>query len=258
MPEKYLTRFIGGLPIISVTRFEFAEMMVRDWRLAKAAEKPFSPKVSFSANGELLSLNASSSEFAEVLEQADTIDADGQSLVLFSKFWPGPPLPDRIATTDFFHDAAAVAESHGISFYLLGATEEVITNTVVKVREMYPRLKIAGWRNGYFDLSEEKEIIEQIRATNPDIIWIGMGSPRQQNFCIRVRDQLAGVTWIKTCGGLFDFISGQHRRAPLWMQKIGFEWLFRLALEPRRLFWRYAFTNFHALYLMLIRSNQKC
>jgi exopolysaccharide biosynthesis WecB/TagA/CpsF family protein len=78
-----------------------------------------------------------------------------------------------------------------------------------------------------------------------------MGVPREQVFALRYRDRLTNVGLIKTSGGLFDFLSGRNSRAPQWMQSVGLEWLYRLGLEPRRLFLRYLRTNPHALYLLL-------
>lgn len=247
---------LGGIRVIVATRREFAAQMVEDRRVLQDAPETVPPKLSFSANGELLSCNARDPELAEFLYSADTIDADGQSLVLFSRIWPGASLPERIATTDFFHDAARAAQEAGMSFYLLGASEAVIQKTVTEIKKLYPTLKIAGFRNGYFDDSERDEVIAGIRAASPDIVWVGMGTPRQHAFAVYARDHLQGVTWIKTCGGLFDFISGRNSRAPVWMQTAGFEWLYRLCLEPRRLFRRYLTTNFHAVYLLLTRSGR--
>ena len=162
MSDDIPTLFVGGLPIIAINRVEFAQMMVRDWHRVRDAKDPPAPKVSFSANGELLSLNASDVTLSKALKQADTIDADGQSLVIFTKLRPGPALPERISTTDFFHDAAKVAEENGIRFYFLGATDEVVRNTVSTVQDQYPNLKIVGWHNGYFSSDKEEKIFAAI------------------------------------------------------------------------------------------------
>lgn len=249
------TRTLGGLRVVIATRQEFAESMIADWKSTADASGPTAPLISFSANGELISRNAGEPELARLLAQADTIDADGQPMVMYSRIGPGRALPERIATTDFFHDAARAAERHGVSFYLLGASEEIIQRTVDHVKEMYPALKIAGFRNGYFGDDDFDAVIADIRTAAPDILWVGMGTPRQHEFAIRARPLLDDVTWIKTCGGLFDFISGQNSRAPKWMQSAGLEWLYRLALEPRRLFGRYLTTNFRAAFLLLTRSG---
>ena len=83
------------------------------------------------------------------------------------------------------------------------------------------------------------------------MLWISLGVPLEQEFCARNLDALRGVGIVKTAGGLFDFLAHAKPRAPRWMQKSGLEWLFRMAVEPQRLFVRYALTNPHALYLMI-------
>ena len=125
-----------------------------------------------------------------------------------------------------------------------------------KVRLRYPRLRIAGYRSGYFSADEEREVVAQINAARPDILWVGMGAPAEQRFCLRNRARLSNVGLIKTSGGLFDFVSGRNSRAPGWMQAIGLEWAYRMALEPRRLAYRYLTTNPHAAYLLLTSRNR--
>ena len=93
-------------------------------------------------------------------------------------------------------------------------------------------------------------MVQQVAAAKPDVLWVGMGVPREHEFIVRNRTRLVGVTWIKSCGGLFKFISGRDRRAPQWVQESCLEWAFRLGREPRRLFMRYCRTNPHALYLI--------
>jgi len=173
-------------------------------------------------------------------------------LVYFSRLKHESPLPERVATTDFFHDAARVAEIHGMSFYLLGGEGAENARAARAVRRHYPGLRIAGARHGYFDPAEEGDIVAEIRDSGADVLWVGLGVPREQAFMVRNRSRLEGLTWIKSCGGLFNFLSGTRRRAPVWMQRAGLEWSFRLAQEPRRLAVRYALTNVHALYRMLV------
>jgi exopolysaccharide biosynthesis WecB/TagA/CpsF family protein len=150
-----------------------------------------------------------------------------------------------------FHDVARHAETAGASFFFLGASQEVVERTVANVRRQYPRLAIAGLRNGYFAVEEEDRVVEEINATGADILWVGMGAPHELAFSLRNRTRLTNIGLIKTSGGLFDFLSGKNSRAPQWMQSAGLEWLYRLALEPRRLFGRYVSTNCHAAYLLL-------
>ena len=98
-------------------------------------------------------------------------------------------------------------------------------------------------------------MIAEINDSAPDILWVGMGVPREIAFSVQNRGKLTNVGIIKTSGGLFDFLSGNSSRAPSWMQSSGLEWLYRLSLEPRRLIRRYARTNLHAAYLLLSASS---
>jgi N-acetylglucosaminyldiphosphoundecaprenol N-acetyl-beta-D-mannosaminyltransferase len=94
-----------------------------------------------------------------------------------------------------------------------------------------------------------------INQARPDILWLGLGVPLEQQFAIRNRQRLLNVGVIKTSGGLFDVLSGEKPRAPLWMINAGLEWAYRLYLEPARLAGRYLLTNPHALYLLLTRTG---
>jgi exopolysaccharide biosynthesis WecB/TagA/CpsF family protein len=182
---------------------------------------------------------------------ADLIHADGTPLVFASRLRCPVPLPERVATTDLFHDVARMAQERDVSFFLLGGTPEVMDAAVRKVRLHYGSLRIAGCRHGYFAADEADGVLAEINAARPDILWVGMGVPLEQSFVVRYRSRLTGVGLIKTSGGLFDFLSGRNRRAPQWMQAVGLEWLYRVAQEPRRLAYRYLTTNPHALYVLL-------
>jgi len=148
-----------------------------------------------------------------------------------------------------------LAAKSGLTFYMLGASERVNAKAVEEVGKAYPTLKIIGRRNGYFKRDEEAAICDEIAALQPDILWISLGAPLEQEFVNRNLRRLSGVGIIKTAGGLFDFLSLEKARAPSWMQRFGFEWLFRTLLEPKRLLVRYVTTNPHALYVMLTRMR---
>lgn len=243
------TVVVGGVPVTALSQAEWAERMVTDCRANP--ERTARPLFMSSLNGNVLSRYASDPTFKQVLDQADALDADGMPIVLASRLLAPEPLPERVATTDFFHVAARRAEVAGISFYLLGADEDDNRAAAAHAREAYPGLRIAGRRNGYFAQADETEVTRAIVASGADVLWVGMGVPREHQFILRNRERLRGVTWIKSCGGLFKFLSQRSPRAPLWMQRSGLEWVFRLALDPRALFWRYAITSPHAIYLML-------
>ena len=244
---------LGGVDIVALSRRDWADAVVRTALFQRARGRL--PYFFTSANGNMLSRYAASAEFRALVDQADAIDADGMPLVLASRWLTRTPVPERCATTDFFHDVAKEAAAHGVSFYMLGGTEAVNAAAATRTQAMNPTLRIAGRRNGYFDAAEEASVVAAINAAKPDILWVGLGVPHEHGFVVRNRAALTNVGAIKTCGGLFDFIAGTASRAPQWMQTLSLEWLYRLYLEPRRLFWRYATTNVHCMWLLATRTS---
>lgn len=242
---------LGGWPHVRLYSRGFARLMAADCAHALAAPGEALPKLAFSMNGQALSLTAADPRFRAAMEEADYLQADGQSLVFASRWLTPRPLPERIATTDFFHDAARIAQEVGLRFFFLGASETINAKAAAEVHRLYPRLRIVGRRDGYFTQAEEEAVCRQIVDANTDVLWVGLGKPKEQLFCVHNRDRLRGVAWIKTCGGLFDFLGGRNRRAPKWMQKSGLEWLHRTCSDPKRFLWRYLTTNIHCLYLLL-------
>lgn len=242
---------IGGLPIAAMDRAMTADWMIRTARSHPRGKRPL---YLTSANGEVIARAAADPAFARQILAADQIVADGQPLVVASRLRCRIVLPERVATTDLFHDVAERAVGSGTSFYMLGATREENSRAVANVRLRYPGLAIAGACHGFLEGAALDQKLAEINALKPDILWLAMGVPHEQNFVARHAAKLPNVGMIKTSGGLFNFLSGTNRRAPEWMQRASLEWAYRTWLEPRRLFWRYAVTNPRALYLMATRS----
>lgn len=243
---------IGGMRIDVADRAATARLMLD---AARAHPRGKRPLFFTSANGEVLARVHRDERIAALFAPADHTVADGQALVLASRLVCRQPLPERVATTDLFHDVARLAETEGQSFYFLGASEDEIARAVANVRRLYPRLRIAGACHGYLKGAELDAKLAEINALAPDILWLGLGVPREQHFVGRYGANLGKVGLIKTSGGLFNFLSGKNRRAPAWMQRVGLEWLWRAILEPRRLALRYLTTNPLALYLIATRSR---
>ena len=242
---------VGGLPIAVLDRAATADWMIRAARTHPRGQRPL---YLTSANGEVIARAAADPAFAGQILSADQIVADGQPLVVASRLRCRTPLPERVATTDLFHDVAERAVVSGATFYMLGATREENARAVTNVRLRYPGLAIAGACHGFLKDAALDAKLAEIDALKPDILWLAMGVPHEQNFVARHAAKLPNVGMIKTSGGLFNFLSGTNSRAPEWMQKASLEWVYRIWLEPRRLFWRYAVTNPKALYLMATRS----
>lgn len=255
MPPKrkaFREVIVGGLKTACLSRHELMSLMVREC-LAARAQPQGAAKLVFASNGHALSLAATSETFRRHHDAADLIHADGQPVVFASRL-TGSPIPERSSTTDFFHDAAVAARDFGLKFFLLGATEEVNAKCAATMEGTYPGLQIAGRRNGYFAPHEEAAVCEAINRSGADVVWVGLGVPFEHEFCIRNQHRLK-AGWLVTAGGCFNYVTGHYARAPAWMQRTGLEWLHRLWHEPRRLFWRYAVTNPHALFLLLTQTR---
>lgn len=246
---------IGGFTTISCSRSELADLMVDDCLEARNQGDLWLPRLVFSSNGQGVALAGRSPRFMELMSEADIVHADGMPIVFASKM-TAAPLPERIPTTDFFHDAARAAERAGLRFFMLGANQEQNDAAVAAIRQRYPDLEVAGSHHGYFGENEDEDVCQMIRESGADVVWTALGKPRQEEWCLRNRERLRGVGWLKTCGGLYAFLAGDAPRAPEWMQKAGLEWLFRLMDDPKRLAWRYLWTNPYAFY-RLVRYTRK-
>ncbi|MND25748.1 putative N-acetylmannosaminyltransferase [compost metagenome] len=244
---------LGGLPIVRSTMEQAATGFIEQALRARGQNNL--PFYSTSANGQVLAMCVRDREFMQLMLEADQIHADGMPMVHCSKLLCETPLPERVATTDLVHAVAERAQEESVSFYFLGASEEVNSKAVAAMRKLYPRLRFVGRRNGYFSPEEEEDVVADIRAKRPDILWIGLGFPFEQKFVSRNLEKLRGVGVIKTSGGLFDFLSGKNPRAPMWMQRRGLEWAYRMYNEPRRLTLRYMLTNPVAVYALLRYSR---
>jgi exopolysaccharide biosynthesis WecB/TagA/CpsF family protein len=246
---------VGGLPTARLSRVQLARLMVIQCLAMRRAPVPPPPKLVFSSNGQGVALAGRDDAFAALMQKADIVHAEGASVVFASRL-SGAPLPERLATTDFFHDAARAAAASGLSFFILGGTESQNQGAVAAISRLYPTLSIAGRQHGYFSPEDDEAICARIRASGADIVWVALGRPRQERWCVDNRDRLRGVGWLKTCGGLYGFLAGEQPRAPVWMQMAGLEWLHRAFCEPRRLVWRYFTTNPYALYRLLFHTER--
>ena len=256
MKIKVETVKLSGWPIVKLTRNEFAEVMVQDCLDARKSNTALLPKLAMSMNGQALSLCETDSLFKKAMRSSDYIQADGQSFVFASRLLTSNALPERVSTTDFFHDAAEIAMRNDLNFYILGADQEQNEKAVREIKKMYPNLNIVGHRDGYFQEEDIKSICSDIVKKETDVLWLGLGKPKEQIFCIEHLEKLRGVGWVKTCGGLFDFLSGKNDRAPKWMQNAGLEWLYRLVKDPKRLFYRYLTTNVHTVWLLINKRER--
>lgn len=247
--------FVGGVKAAVASRAELSRHIIEDCFERRPTGIVGPPNLLFDANGQGVSLAAQDEEYRRALDAADLVHADGGWMVLASHFIAGAPIPERSATTDMIHDLAADGLASNLSHYLLGGTEEVSHACAERLLEFYPGIIIAGRHHGYFRPEEEEAIINTINEASPDVLWVGLGKPREQLFGVRHRDDLR-VNWLITCGGCFNYVTGHYRRAPKWMQSLSLEWLFRAVTTPK-LLWRYLTTSPHALWLAATRIDRR-
>ncbi|MDI6703414.1 MAG: WecB/TagA/CpsF family glycosyltransferase [bacterium] len=172
-------------------------------------------------------------EFKNILNSADLLMPDGVGIYLASKIL-GDPLPERTTGTDLMYVISDFASKKGFSMYLLGAKPGIAEKAKRNLVRKYPNLKIIGIHHGYFDKDEEKTLIEEIKTLKPNILVVCLGMYKQEKW-IKDNMENLGVPVCFGNGGALDFVSKCTRRSPVWMQKMGLEWLYRLFQEPWRI-----------------------
>jgi N-acetylglucosaminyldiphosphoundecaprenol N-acetyl-beta-D-mannosaminyltransferase len=160
----------------------------------------------------------------------------------------GQSIPERVTGVDLMHRLLQAAGDHKLRVYFLGAKPDVVKTLVERVRAEHPGAEIAGYRDGYFTAADHANIVEEIRASGADMLFVGMPSPFKETWCERYRDQL-NVPIIMGVGGSFDVLAGFIKRAPVWAQRWGLEWLWRLLMEPGKLWKRYLTYNSQFIWL---------
>lgn len=181
------------------------------------------------------------SNMMKIVNNCGVVNADGASVVLAGKYL-GIDIPERVAGIDLMQELLKLSENKSYSVYFFGAKEEVVKKMLNNFKQVYPNLKVSGYRNGYFSDEDVDSISEDIRQKKPQIVFVGITSPKKEFLIERfLEDGIQSV--FMGVGGSFDVLSGTIKRAPLWMQKAHLEWLFRVANEPKRLFKRYFVGN---------------
>ena len=186
------------------------------------------------------------------LLDCDMLVADGQSVVWASRIL-GHPLPERVAGIDLFEALLVLADREGRSVYLLGAKHDVLDRLVQIVGERWPGLRVVGARDGYFTQDDSGEVAEDIRAAAPDMLFLGITSPKKEIF-LSTHGHSLGVPVLHGVGGSFDVLAGVTRRAPERWQRAGMEWAYRLVQEPRRMWRRYLRTN--SIFIALVARER--
>jgi len=229
----------GRTPAILGVRFDqvtLAEAVERIDEMVLSAEPHYvvTPNVDFlvqAGRDELL---------RQILLDAHLVLCDGTPLVWASR-WLRNPLPERVAGSDLAPQIIRLAAERNYRLFFLGATPEANAEAVAKVRAQFPSLEISQFSPPFRPLAEmdHEEIGRRIRAAQPHILFAAFGCPKGEKW-MAMNYRSLGVPVMVSVGATIDFLAGRVKRAPVWMQRGGVEWVFRLGQEPRRLFRRYA------------------
>jgi N-acetylglucosaminyldiphosphoundecaprenol N-acetyl-beta-D-mannosaminyltransferase len=185
---------------------------------------------------------------AAIVRGCELVNADGQAVVWAARLL-GRRLPERVAGIDLMHKLMDAAAERGLGVYVLGARDHVLTLALDRLRQRHPGLRVVGAHHGYFGAEDEERIRQEIRTAAPEILFVAMSSP-QKEYWLADNLQRLGVPLAMGVGGAVDVAAGVTRRAPVWMQRAGLEWVFRLIQEPRRLWRRYLTSNVRFLLLV--------
>ena len=191
--------------------------------------------------------------FLEICNGASMVLPDGVPLLWASRIL-GARIPGRVAGSDLFWELTRLAEKELHTCFLLGSRPEVLTRLEKVLRRRFPALRLSGSFSPpvsrAFSTAENDDIIRRVNAARPDILWVGLGAPRQEQWIHANLGKLE-IRLAIGVGAAFDMCSGTVRRAPLWVQRAGLEWFYRFLREPKRLFRRYFIESASFLPLVL-------
>lgn len=187
------------------------------------------------------------SVFAEALQKGDALIPDGISIIKATKWLKAKSRPnERIAGWDLFEYEMNRLNQKGGKCFFMGSSEKVLSLIKEKAKLVYPNIIVETYSPPYkpeFNDEDNKKIIDVINQANPDLLWIGMTAPKQEKWTYSHWNELDIHCHVGTIGAVFDFFAGTVKRAPIWWQKHGLEWLYRLIKEPKRMWKRYIIGN---------------
>ena len=219
---------ILGVPIDAVTRDE-AGIITEN--LIKESNK--SCKMIFAPNVEFIMYAQKDKEFFDILKQSSLSTPDSIGVIIGAKLQK-KSFPERIPGQSYFRKIIELSNEKGYSIYLLGGKPGIPEKAKENLEKIFPNVNIVGVHHGYFNENEGKEVIEEINKLQPNVLFVALGAPRQEKWIYNHRNELK-VDVATGQGGTYDYEAGKIKRAPVWVQKIGMEWFWRLCREPKRI-----------------------
>ncbi len=219
---------ILGVPIDNVTADE-AGKITED--LIKESNK--SCKMIFAPNVEIIMMAQKDEEFFNILKESSLSTPDSIGVTIGAKLQK-KSFKERIPGQSYFRKIIELSNEKGYSIYLLGGRPGIAKKAKENLEKIFPNVNIVGLHHGYFDENEEKEVIKEINMLKPNVLFVALGAPKQEKWIKKHRQELK-VDVATGQGGTYDYEAGRIKRAPIWIQKIGMEWFWRLLKEPKRI-----------------------
>jgi N-acetylglucosaminyldiphosphoundecaprenol N-acetyl-beta-D-mannosaminyltransferase len=230
--------WIDGLPVDPFPTLEsFFERVVYE------ATQP-EQRLFFNVNVHAANLAYRLPRYKNLLLNAHAVFCDGAGIVLASKILPGQPIPGRYTAADYLPELLKKLAEEGLTAYFLCGEPGVADQAMAILSRQVPNHTVVGWHHGFIlkDAELEKRVLHKINDLNPDILFVGFGMPLQEYWLEEHRHEL-NVKLLFPLGATLDYLSKKVPRCPAWMGNTGLEWLFRLGLEPKRMFERYVLGN---------------
>lgn len=197
-------------------------------------------------------------DYRKIQNDAAAVLPDGKPLSVIERKCGGLKNAEKVSGPDLMPRVFQISEKEGYRHYFYGSTEQTLDLLKNKLEKKYPGLQIAGmYAPPFRQVTEEEDekIVREINATKPDFLWVGLGAPKQEIWMAAHQNKISAV--MIGVGAGFDFHAGTVKRAPVWMQKCGFEWFYRLLQDPKRLWKRYVVTNSKFIWYMMRENKRK-
>ncbi|GAC1390415.1 MAG: WecB/TagA/CpsF family glycosyltransferase [Ktedonobacteraceae bacterium] len=244
--------FLLGVRVDRLSQQQVVEQIDTLVALHRRSAEPLACQQVVTVNTEFVMMAQHDTVFRHVINAAALVFADGIGIVWATRYL-GKPTPERVTGTDTLVELAKQCADKGYRLYLLGAAPGIAEEAGKRLRELAPGLQIAGIYAGSPSHSEEEAIIERVRVAQADVLCVAYGAPAQELWIARNLSRLP-VAVAMGVGGAYDFLSGRQLRAPLMMQRMGLEWLYRLYREPWR--WRRMLAIPHFMLLVALKGRK--
>jgi N-acetylglucosaminyldiphosphoundecaprenol N-acetyl-beta-D-mannosaminyltransferase len=214
---------------LKINRLQMSEALAEISRFVSEGK----PHHVVTADASMVVLARKDHELHKIVLAADLVTPDGAGILWASRLL-GCPIKNKVSGVDLVEQLCRVSCETGLRLFFLGAGPGVAEAASENLKQKYPGANIVGTRHGFFQPDEESSLVQQIAETKPDVLFVAFGIPKQEKFIDRNKAALGASVSIGV-GGSFDVYSGLVKRAPVWMQNAGLEWIYRLSQNPKKI-----------------------